>query len=722
MHGQNISRNSRSPTASGAHILAARTYGIYIALYFALVLLCDHHRLDLHQSLVVLVLGAVVLYRAYPSFPTEHPSKIATTQTEAKALPEANILDTTSSIDATIPVCLVSETSPPDSFPSTAAKTTTTAAVVICLPENNHSKDSPLRRRPVSLAWADQTDPCDPPPPYNISHTTNNSNNSKCGIIMNNTNSPNPYHSFPSVFRFIVSVGGLFGALSALAYTTVSSCLSSPFYEIAQVVIGMVIVYCGHQVVKSVVSCAPDRASCKSREWSASLSDKPQVDCPTSMTTLTSNIDNETKLPSLNMKSAQDNVQETTILPVVAEQDQEKDDVLGRPESEMMPEKLEHGDVSVDESRRCIQEQVLEQVFEQGFEQELEQWIQALEQLEQPKSSVRLFCRETKSLDTCKGESKRVKRDCSIDLSYSEPSLPRLVSSMSLDSFMPYLALTAENSHQAPGPSNELDPRTARHSEETRGSLVTTKKMRRIERCPDIQQDDDEALSLLVPWRRSLSLSGTRQEDDEDKERFTTSMFAFPPTIERPFIQLSNSMCSFTSGYAEKEIHEASEYVMIKDGEWLQDRGVPAPAPATIHLSRSLSASFPGAGASMSLIKRTLQPQGSFMTHRRGHSDSQGHLQQHPGAQRSFFTLESDTLQSLFKFYRRKHAASTRKTQSSEEDDSGSEEMEKSISFVVCSNTLPMVRVGIYGAAQCRMWTSTGSIVLEPAQDAEEDN
>jgi hypothetical protein len=57
------------------------------------------------------------------------------------------------------------------------------------------------------------------------------------------------------------------------------------------------------------------------------------------------------------------------------------------------------------------------------------------------------------------------------------------------------------------------------------------------------------------------------------------------------------------------------------------------------------------------------------------------------------------------------------------------------IAFVVRSNTLPTVRVGLYGSSEKRLWTSTGSIhvaaapvsvgttatVVEEDEDGEED-
>ncbi|KAF9290504.1 hypothetical protein BGZ68_006878 [Mortierella alpina] len=68
--------------------------------------------------------------------------------------------------------------------------------------------------------------------------------------------------------------------------------------------------------------------------------------------------------------------------------------------------------------------------------------------------------------------------------------------------------------------------------------------------------------------------------------------------------------------------------------------------------------------------------------------------------------LDPERLGGIFQYYRRRQAATNSK------DGGGSVEQEQDdgIAFVVRSSTLPTVRVGLYGAAQKRLWSSTGTM------------
>ncbi|KAF9997103.1 hypothetical protein BGZ79_009170 [Entomortierella chlamydospora] len=68
--------------------------------------------------------------------------------------------------------------------------------------------------------------------------------------------------------------------------------------------------------------------------------------------------------------------------------------------------------------------------------------------------------------------------------------------------------------------------------------------------------------------------------------------------------------------------------------------------------------------------------------------------------------LDPERLGSIIQFYKRKHAAES--MASSDSMHQGQDEF----AFVVRSSRLPTVRVGLYGATQKRLWTSTGSIDL----------
>jgi len=79
-----------------------------------------------------------------------------------------------------------------------------------------------------------------------------------------------------------------------------------------------------------------------------------------------------------------------------------------------------------------------------------------------------------------------------------------------------------------------------------------------------------------------------------------------------------------------------------------------------------------------------------------------------------------ERLSNIFNYYRRQHAASTSLTSGSGSGShcvgttNGANQLEQTpdIAFVVRSNTLPTIRVGLYGTSEKRLWTSTGSILV----------
>ncbi|KAF8986266.1 hypothetical protein BGZ46_006888 [Entomortierella lignicola] len=69
--------------------------------------------------------------------------------------------------------------------------------------------------------------------------------------------------------------------------------------------------------------------------------------------------------------------------------------------------------------------------------------------------------------------------------------------------------------------------------------------------------------------------------------------------------------------------------------------------------------------------------------------------------------LDPERLGSVIQFYRQKHVAAMAEVKS---DPNCARQEQDEFAFVVRSSRLPIVRVGLYGATQKRLWTSAGSI------------
>ncbi|KAF9436249.1 hypothetical protein BGZ76_004477 [Entomortierella beljakovae] len=80
--------------------------------------------------------------------------------------------------------------------------------------------------------------------------------------------------------------------------------------------------------------------------------------------------------------------------------------------------------------------------------------------------------------------------------------------------------------------------------------------------------------------------------------------------------------------------------------------------------------------------------------------------------------LDLERLDSIIHFYKHKHIAATETPESSKYASQEKDEL----AFVVRSSRLPTVRVGLYGATQKRLWTSTGSIDMASAEYLKESN
>ncbi|KAF9957775.1 hypothetical protein BGZ70_009410 [Mortierella alpina] len=106
--------------------------------------------------------------------------------------------------------------------------------------------------------------------------------------------------------------------------------------------------------------------------------------------------------------------------------------------------------------------------------------------------------------------------------------------------------------------------------------------------------------------------------------------------------------------------------------------------------------------------------------HKRGHSESiAGAITRAPSSQSTLsklarIHLDPERFGGIFQYYRRRQAAANSK------DGEGNVHMEQEqdagIAFVVRSSTLPTVRVGLYGATQKRLWSSTGTMNEVPPE------
>ncbi|CAO3563507.1 unnamed protein product [Mortierella alpina] len=116
-------------------------------------------------------------------------------------------------------------------------------------------------------------------------------------------------------------------------------------------------------------------------------------------------------------------------------------------------------------------------------------------------------------------------------------------------------------------------------------------------------------------------------------------------------------------------------------------------------------------------IRRRTRPSKDH-AHKRGHSESvAGAITRAPPSQSTLsklarIHLDPERFGGIFQYYRRRQAAANSRDCGGNGHLEQEEEQEQDtgIAFVVRSSTLPIVRVGLYGATQKRLWSSTGTM------------
>ncbi|KAF8926106.1 hypothetical protein BGZ52_006054 [Haplosporangium bisporale] len=656
MRGVTETLSSTSPSLNsdlGAQLLATRTYGIYVGVYLGLVLCCDHYRLHLYQSFTVLILGFALLWSAYPSFPNskqDEPSSTSSTN-GATTIDTQDAITTRDAVwSPKAPVFLISTTSIPN------------------------------------VSWTETVSPGDdPPPPYPSSPTKGNTY---------------VYYYPPSIFRSILSMGGLVVTVGTLVYMTAIDTihLVGPTSDIAWGIIGIMMVAFCRQIIKDLISTQPSTSpvSLKKYRLEPTVQDKAL----------------ETKLDII--KSLKELKEETSCCVAFDNNvNDNNDELCSEPSLDPWLETLEtlssflatseHGEVELfGEEDKDGQEQVsnetdLEQYQQQEPTEELFLSLLELQEAQETKEfqesekdqsqMAELVCKHPKDLH-------RATQQCSFDMRSPERPLPRLVSSVSFDSFLPYL-LPVEM------PNDKFSRRTAPLPEKRRKELVSVRSRIPLAKRPHVPQHEDDESAISRPFsleRRSQSLV-TISRRKSDVDLFTISLFVLPSMIRRPLMLFSRSLqttFSIQRQHSSGETNLDAEYDNIKQGG-----NVTETTPK--QLQRSLTSVSLSRGRPM------------HMKHKRGSSES---LDPSALRRRSFFSLESDTLQSIFQFYRRRQAKVSRSSSEAVgNDNTPVEPEEEQITFVVRSNMLPTVRVGLYGTAQRRMWTSTGSMVFQAEEE-----
>ncbi|KAF9317062.1 hypothetical protein BG003_001232 [Podila horticola] len=658
----------------GAQILATRTYGIYVGLYLGLVLCCDHYRLHLYQSFTILILGSAVLWSAYPSFPTletKQDNDEPSTSNTANSPITIDTQDAIATNDAVwspkTPVFLIST-----SFPN--------------------------------VSWTETVSPGDDPPPPYASFPTK-------GV----------HHYPPSIFRSILNMTGLVISMGTLVYMTFidTTHLAGPTSDIARGIIGMVVVCCGYKLAKDMMSAQHSTPpstlssiSLKGHSGSTVVQEKALETKLDAMKLLEGSLEQEKGCSAVvNVNDDEATCLESSLAPwlelalLEATSKYGEDELFG--EHELFDEKDKDEGQEQNESDETDHEQKQQQkepvedfflsLLELQESQEEQQTTESQESQESMTEDLKwrleFVCRKVEDRKHPK-DLHRATRQCSFDMRSPERPLPRLVSSVSFDSFLPFFA-------PVDMPVNEDLLRIAPLPEKGHKELVAFKK-RQLAKRPHTQQreqeqhiDEGTIVSKPPSLEHSQSLISTSRRKSD---LFTISLFVLPSMIRRPLMLFSRSPQTTFSVHGQHisgETNWDAEYDIIKQGEWNAET-----TPRQLQRSST----------SVSLSRRP-----NHMKHKRGLSESSGPSTLR--SRRSFFTLESDTLQSIFQFYRRRQAATTRNS-SEAVDDTTSEPEEERIAFVVRSNVLPTVRVGLYGT-QKRMWTSAGSMVFEPEADEE---
>ncbi|KAF9940790.1 hypothetical protein BGZ67_006807 [Mortierella alpina] len=119
-------------------------------------------------------------------------------------------------------------------------------------------------------------------------------------------------------------------------------------------------------------------------------------------------------------------------------------------------------------------------------------------------------------------------------------------------------------------------------------------------------------------------------------------------------------------------------------------------------------------------FKKEGTPPSKDHVHKRGQSESvTGAITRAPSSQSTLsklarIHLDSERLGGIFQYYRRRQAAANSKDSGRSVDQE--QEQDTGIAFVVRSSTLPTVRVGLYGAAQKRLWSSVGTMNEVPPE------
>ncbi|KAG0033309.1 hypothetical protein BGZ81_008779 [Podila clonocystis] len=655
----------------GAQILATRTYGIYVGLYLGLVLCCDHYRLRLHQSLTILILGFTILWSAYPSFPTLETKQ---DKDEPSALHTANSPTTIDTQDAVTTIDTVWSPKTPVFLISTSFP---------------------------NVSWTETVSPGDDPPPPYVSFPTKGA-----------------HHYPPSIFRSILSMGGLIVSLGTLVYTTSidTTHLIGPTSNIARGIVGIVVVYCGYQLFKDIISTQPSTqpsaspaislkgyreqtTTAKFRERrldiTTPLKDSLEQTKGCSAVTFSDDNVNDNEIaysePSLNPWL------ELSLLESTPKHGE--DELFG--EHELFGEEDKEGGQEQNESYETDFEQKQQQdpaeelllsFLELQEAQEEQENKESQESMtEDPKWTLALVCSEAEDRKHPKDVHRATRR--SFDMQALERPIPRLVSSVSFDSFLPF------HTPVEMAVNEELFSRIAPLPEKGRKELVAVKRRQPVKR-PHIHQPEQEhdngttIVSRPLSLERSqslISISGCKS----DADLFTVSLFVLPSMIRRPLMLFSRSLLTTLSVHGQHNSGETTwedEYDIIKKGDWDTAETTPR------QLQRS--------STSVSLRRP------NHMKHKRGQSESHSPS---TSRSRSFFSLESDTLQSIFRFYRRRQAA-TRDPSEAVNSSSELDLEEERIAFVVRSNMLTAVRVGLYGT-QKRLWTSAGSMVFEPEEE-----
>ncbi|KAF9306345.1 hypothetical protein BGZ74_006389 [Mortierella antarctica] len=674
---ETLSSPKPSPNSDlGAQILATRTYGIYVGLYLGLVLCCDHYRLHLYTSLTILVLGFAVLWSAYPPYPTLESEQDNDEPYTPNATNSPITIDTQDAITTTdavwspkAPVFLIST-----SFPN--------------------------------ISWTETVSPGDDPPPPYASFPTKGA-----------------HHYPPSIFRSTLSMGGLIVSLGILVYTTFidTTHLVRPTSDIAGGIIGIVVVCCGYQLVKDMISTEPSTQPSASPAISLKGYREP--------TTMDKFLDTKLDITTPSQDSSE---QEKGLSAVASFEDNVNDDKAAYPEPSLNPwlelalleSTSKHGEDELFGEHKLFGKEDKDEGQEQdeSDETDLEQKQQQdpakqlfLSLLELQESQERQNNKESQESMTedpkwmlelvrCEAEDRKHPKDLhrttrrrSFDMRAPERPLPRLVSSMSFDSFLPFFTPVEMSVNE------DLLSRIAPLPEKGHKELVAIKR-KQLAKRPHIQQheqgqhvDGCTIVSRSLPLDRSQSLVSISKSN---VDLFTISLFVLPSMIRRPLMLFSRSLGTTFSVHGQHNSGEMDwdvEYDIVKQGEWDAAETTPR------QLQRS--------STSVSLSRRP-----DHMKHKRGQSESSSSSTSR--SRRSFFSLESDTLQSIFLFYRRRQAATLRDSSETLNDNTPVEPEEERITFVVPSNMLPTVRVGLYGT-QKRMWTSTGSIVLEPEANME---